>query len=156
MWLSLGAATFDDGRQNSISWHRSVVCACWGRSKGARSSSGGERCNVPYRNIGLDLKCRICGSINSAAEVLGSTRISTCSSWHDLLVSSHKSMWEGSSEEWGVSSCIVSCSCAWGEGLQETVVNLYYSRWKREGEEHLCARCYPAVRGHLCRFNICS
>jgi hypothetical protein len=63
---------------------------------------------------------------------------------------------EGSSEDWGVSSCVVSCSCAWGEGLQETVVNLYYSRWKREGEEHLCTWCYPAVRGHLCRFDICS
>jgi hypothetical protein len=122
-------------------WHRSVVCACWGRSKGAWSSSGGERCNVPCRNMGLDLKGRICGSINSTAKVLGNTRISTCSSWHDLLVSSHKS---------------ISCSCAWGEGMQETVVNLYYSRWKREGEEHLCVRCYPAMRGHLCRFDICS
>jgi hypothetical protein len=51
-----------------------------GEAKAPESSSGGERCNVPYRNIGLDLKGRICGSINSAEEVLGSTRISTCSS----------------------------------------------------------------------------
>ena len=143
--------------KNQFLWHRSVVCACWGRSKGARSSSGGESCSVPSRNMGLDLKGMTCGSINLAAEVLGSTRISTCSSWHDPLVSSHKSMWRR--KLWGLRCVFLCCFlllCSRGEGLQATVVNLYYSRWKREGEEHLCAWCYPAVRGHLCRFDICS